>query len=329
MTEIDACFDKIGEQTEYGDPHLQKSNKIITNWSSKTWNTGYISLLIEPNKHNTFIAKFKIIKCSSIVIGIQCGRFNSQNGDFSEMNNKQNCYGYHSNGKLYDHNNTYGRQYLPEYSTGDEIELKLEFSEFQNFGTLCYCLNGTYFKDTSYRISKNEKIKIAVATGGNNSVELLTLMMENKNINNIKVIKHNKKENKVANDSQFPLGSEINVYKNELNKKETTIKQLQSQLKIKNCEIGALQHEILASHDLTQLLENEKDEIRSHLLETKQANIRQQNTIKELLSEISKYKKNKIEQEDEKMNDENKEINNIEKDIKNFEQKIYAFNTKY
>eukprot|EP01084_Bolivina_argentea_P132234 233355_1 len=103
MTQINGVFDSIGN-----DITINKNKKIITHSSGVGWNTGYISLVIEPNKNNTHIAEFKIIKCNAIMIGIECNNWNSQNGEF--INGSNNAYGYDSdNGKIYSHNDPNGK----------------------------------------------------------------------------------------------------------------------------------------------------------------------------------------------------------------------------
>eukprot|EP01083_Nonionella_stella_P190043 704050_1 len=107
MTQINAVFDSMGK-----DITINKNKKIITNTSDWgwAWNTGYISLVIEPNKNNTYIAKFKIIKCYYIMIGIECNNWNSQNGQFIDGGN--NAYGYDSDdGNIYSHNDKKGKEY--------------------------------------------------------------------------------------------------------------------------------------------------------------------------------------------------------------------------
>eukprot|EP01084_Bolivina_argentea_P108839 194535_1 len=131
MTQINAVFDSIGKHIT-----INKNKKIITESSDYVWNTGYISLVIEPNQNNTYIAKFKIIKCGgAIMVGIECNNWNSQNDWFIHGGN--NAYGYYSyNGNIYSHNDEYGKEYLDRYDNNDEIVLKLEFLSISNSGKL-------------------------------------------------------------------------------------------------------------------------------------------------------------------------------------------------
>eukprot|EP01084_Bolivina_argentea_P108838 194534_1 len=114
MTQINAVFDSIGKHIT-----INKNKKIITESSDYVWNTGYISLVIDPNKNNTYIAKFKIIECYGIVIGIECNNWNSQNDEF--INGGNNHYGYCGNGKIYSHNDKNGKEYSDKYDVNDEI----------------------------------------------------------------------------------------------------------------------------------------------------------------------------------------------------------------
>eukprot|EP01084_Bolivina_argentea_P111274 198605_1 len=275
---------------------ISKNNKVIANNSGNyfyaNYKSAYCSSLISPNHNQTLIAKFKIIKCWFIDIGIEYGNYRSLKGNFADktFNTASKFYAYQSkSGNKRSHfDKSTGKSYGETYSDDDIISMKLEFLPNAKFGNLYFSKNDAEYQNTQYKLPRNKQFRIAVCLCSSSTKSEVELICVETNDNH-----DGKKGNNNDQLHSESLGqvNEIDKLKNKINELKNVIETQQHRMneifetnEIQQHTIKSLQQEIQQYKQKEQKNELMEQNVKSDLL-----------YLEQKLSEFTQnYEKDKI-----------------------------------
>lgn len=180
----DTCAMFVGNEKVMDFFEIDSSNDIdhdrVASNAGNVWTTVYGGIIIDPTIDNkTYEWKFRILHCrSSISIGIDESECKWKDDDFSGQKETMN-YSLCNNGMIYTQNGYNDGKYLnrslqslanlPQYLSGYNIEMKLEFSKDCDYGIISFTIQldgSNNSKSIQFnQVSKQTKYRMAISLG--------------------------------------------------------------------------------------------------------------------------------------------------------------------